>query len=237
MNLGKIERIHSFKINDEDRLEQLLDKCEAMSVLCQKATQHWSLIKFIFQIPLILTSSVMCILNSFDDDKGSMKIPNVVVNGTSVLILALQNNLKVPEKVELFKSLSNNFLQLAHQLEGMEEEEISKNNINTFIEKYDSYVIQCQFEDIPKKIKLEVIELWEGRSIPLQLNGASGLKKKRRESSNGSTPPAMSKLLWKNNNKKNDDLKLSNDNELVHIPQLQMTTSDIELNNNIAEKV
>ena len=232
-----LKRIHSFQIPEEERMGMLLDKCEAMSVLCQKATQHWSLIKFAFQIPLILTSSVMCIMNSFDDDKGSMKIPNVVVNGASVLILALQNNLKVPEKVELFKSLSNNFLQLAHQLEGMEEEEISKNNINTFIEKYDSYVIQCQFEDIPKKIKLEVIELWEGRSIPLQLNGASGLKKKRRESSNGSTPPAMSKLLWKNNNKKNDDLKLSNDNELVHIPQLQMTTSDIELNNNIAEKV
>ena len=231
-------KTYSFISNTRRRKNgMLLDKCEAMSVLCQKATQHWSLIKFAFQIPLILTSSVMCIMNSFDDDKGSMKIPNVVVNGASVLILALQNNLKVPEKVELFKSLSNNFLQLAHQLEGMEEEEISKNNINTFIEKYDSYVIQCQFEDIPKKIKLEVIELWEGRSIPLQLNGASGLKKKRRESSNGSTPPAMSKLLWKNNNKKNDDLKLSNDNELVHIPQLQMTTSDIELNNNIAEKV
>lgn len=237
MTTGLIKRVHSFQIPEEERMGMLLDKCEAMSVLCQKATQYWSLIKFAFQIPLILTSSVMCIMNSFDDDKGSMKIPNVVVNGASVLILALQNNLKVPEKVELFKSLSNNFLQLAHQLEGMEEEDISKNNINTFIEKYDSYVIQCQFEDIPKKIKLEVIELWEGRSIPLQLNGASGLKKKIRNSSNSSTPPAMSKLLWKNNNKKNDNLKLSNDNELVNIPQLQMTTSDIELNRNIAEKV
>ena len=237
MTTGLIKRVHSFQIPEEERMGMLLDKCEAMSVLCQKATQYWSLIKFAFQIPLILTSSVMCIMNSFDDDKGSMKIPNVVVNGASVLILALQNNLKVPEKVELFKSLSNNFLQLAHQLEGMEEEDISKNNINTFIEKYDSYVIQCQFEEIPKKIKLEVIELWEGRSSPLQLNGASGLKKKKNNSSNSSTPPTMNKLLWKNNNKKNDDLKLSNDNELVNIPKLQMTTSDIELNRNIAEKV
>tara|TARA_B110001450_G_scaffold127945_1_gene120350 strand:- start:4950 stop:5633 length:684 start_codon:yes stop_codon:yes gene_type:complete len=178
MSNHHIKRIHSFQIPEEERMGMLLDKCEAMSVLCQKATQHWSLIKFAFQIPLILTSSVMCIMNSFDDDRGNMKIPNVVVNGASVLILALQNNLKVPEKVELFKSLSNNFLQLAHQLEGIDEEDISKNNINTFIEKYDSYVILCQFEDVPKKIKLEVIELWEGRSIPLQLNGASGLKKK-----------------------------------------------------------
>jgi len=186
-----------FQISDEERMGMLLDKCEAMSVLCQKATQHWSLIKFIFQIPLILTSSVMCILNSFDDDKGSMKIPNVVVNGTSVLILALQNNLKVPEKVELFKSLSNNFLQLAHQLEGIEQEDISKNNINTFTEKYDSLVIQCQFEDIPKKIKMEIIDLWneEQRSIPLQLNGASGIKRKKNSRTCTPTSP-KSGNMW-----------------------------------------
>lgn len=210
MNFGKndkIERIHSFKINDEDRLEQLLDKCEAMSVLCQKATQYWSLIKFFFQIPLILTSSIMCILNSFDDDKGNMKIPNVVVNGTSVLILALQNNLKVPEKVELFKSLSNNFLQLAHLIEGMELEDIQKNNINIHTEKYDSLIIQCQFEDIPKKIKLEVIELWEGRSIPLQLNGASGLKKKK---SNSNTPKQISNENINNNWNNEIEIELMN---------------------------
>ena len=185
-----MKRVSSLHISDEDRLNMLLDKCEAMSVLCQKATQHWSLIKFTFQIPLIITSSVMCILNSFDNDKGNMKIPNVVVNGASVLILALQNNLKVPEKVELFKNLSNNFLQLAHQIEGMERDELSKNAINALTEKYDSLVIQCQFEDIKKSIKMEVIELWEGRSVPLQLNGASGIKK--RISSKPSTPTVNS---------------------------------------------
>jgi len=238
MSNHHIKRIHSFQIPEEERMGMLLDKCEAMSVLCQKATQHWSLIKFAFQIPLILTSSVMCIMNSFDDDRGNMKIPNVVVNGASVLILALQNNLKVPEKVELFKSLSNNFLQLAHQLEGIDEEDISKNNINTFIEKYDSYVILCQFEDVPKKIKLEVIELWEGRSIPLQLNGASGLKKKN--SSNSSTPPATSKLLWKNNNKKNDDFNSSTDKDSGNISQLPIISSDVKelnINRNFEENV
>ena len=81
-----MKRISYLHISDDERLNMLLDKCEAMSVLCQKATQHWSLIKFTFQIPLIITSSVMCILNSFDNDKGNMKIPNVVVNGAIDLI-------------------------------------------------------------------------------------------------------------------------------------------------------
>tara|TARA_B110001450_G_scaffold229296_1_gene229765 strand:+ start:201 stop:809 length:609 start_codon:yes stop_codon:yes gene_type:complete len=194
-----MKRISSLHISDEERLNMLLDKCEAMSILCQKATQHWSLVKFAFQIPLIITSSVMCILNSFDNDKGNMKIPNVVVNGASVLILALQNNIKVPEKVELFKNLSNNFLQLAHQIEGMEKDELSKNVINGLTEKYDSLVIQCQFEDIKKSIKIEVIELWDGRSLPLQLNGASGLKKKSLSKPN--TPLANNEntdKLWNN---------------------------------------
>ena len=216
-----LSRIHTFQIKDEDRLGMLLDRCEAMSVLCQRATQQWSFIKFIFQIPLILTSSIMCILNSFDNENGNMKIPNVVVNGASVLILSLQNNLKVAEKVELFKSLSNNFLQLAHQLEGLEEEEITRDSINIFTDKYDSLVIQCQFEDISKKIKLEVIDLWEGRTIPLQLNGASGLKKKK--VSNSPSPNIISNdLINKNNlfnNKKNDDIINNNkeNNIIGHI--------------------
>ena len=88
----------------DERAEKLYDKCECMALLCSKANQRWSLIKFIFQLPLILTSSVMCILNSFDDGKGNMKIPNVVVNGVSVLLVSYQSNLKVAEKCELFKN-------------------------------------------------------------------------------------------------------------------------------------
>jgi hypothetical protein len=163
----------------DERISKLYDKCEAMSVLCQKATNHWSLIKFIFQIPLILTSSVMCILNSFDDGTGNMKIPNVVVNGVSVLLISYQSNLKVAEKCELFKNLSNQFLQLAHDVEGRDHESMDRNDINNLIEKYDSFVVQCLFEDIPEKYKREVIELFEGKSLPLQLNGASGITIKR----------------------------------------------------------
>ena len=163
----------------DDRAEKLYSKCEAMSLLSQKATNHWSLVKFIFQIPLILTSSVMCILNSFDDGKGNMKIANVVVNGVSVLLISYQSNLKVAEKCELFKNLSNQFLQLAHEIEGKEPDSLDRNAVNILIEKYDALISTCLFEDIPKSIKLEVIKIFEGKSLPLQLNGASGLSIKR----------------------------------------------------------
>ena len=162
----------------DERTIKLLDKCEAMSLLSTKASSHWSFIKFVLQMPLILTSSIMCILNSFErEGESNMRIPNVVVNGCSVLIMSLQNNLKVPEKVELFKSLSNQYLILAHSIEAIEPTEITRDMINNWTEKYDSLQLLCQFEDIPQKYKKEIINSWKNRSLPLQLNGASGIKR------------------------------------------------------------
>jgi len=162
----------------DERTIRLLDKCEAMSLLSSKGSSHWSFIKLLFQIPLILTSSIMCILNSFEKDgENNMRIPNVVVNGCSVLILSLQNNLKVPEKVELFKNLSNQYLTLAHAIEALEPETITREMINNFTEKYDALQSQCLFEDIPHKYKIQVVKAWGSRALPLQLNGASGIKR------------------------------------------------------------
>ena len=168
----------------DERAYSLLDKAECMSLLCSKASQRWSLIKFIFQIPLILTSSIMCILNSFDDGHGLMKIPNVVINGVSVLSISYQSTLKVAEKTELFKALSNSFLQLAHEIEGKPPEMLGRDAVNILTEKYDSLLMTVLFEDIPKSIKLEVIKIFEGKALPLQLNGGSGLSAKKRISAN-----------------------------------------------------
>ena len=117
----------------------------------------------------------MCILNSFSDNNNNMKLPNVIVNGVSVLLISYQSNLKVFEKCELFKNLSNQFLQLAHDVEGKDPEELDRNTVNIFIEKYDALISSCLFEEIPKSIKLDVIKIFEGKALPLQLNGGSGL--------------------------------------------------------------
>ena len=163
-------------MDNSDRIMALLDKCEGMAILCNRANEYWGLIKTFFQIPIILTGSVMCILNSFDDGKTTdMKIPNVIVNGLSVLLISYQNQLKVAEKVEIFKSLSNNFLLLAHQIEGLEPDEIDRNMVNNLTDKYDTFVMGCEFRDIPKRYKLEVRKIMKGKVLPLQLNGGSGL--------------------------------------------------------------
>ena len=119
--------------NNTKRSVEVLQKCEAMTLLCTRATHYWSIVKTAFQIPLILTSSIMCILNSFGTVETSMKIPNVVVNGISVILISYQSNLKVAEKVELFKQLSNSFLALAHQIEGMDIEDDAFKHVEAII--------------------------------------------------------------------------------------------------------
>ena len=180
-----------------DKKIQLIDKCEAMSLLCSKSNGRWSFIKLIFQIPLILTSSIMCILNSFETEgKNTMKIPNVVVNGASVLLLSMQSNLKVAEKCELFKSLANQYLVLAHLIENHEQDELTNEQVRNYVDKYDSLIASTLFEDIPTSYKREVMILFDGRHLPLNLNGASGINiKKKRNSGNSSSIEVSSQIV------------------------------------------
>jgi hypothetical protein len=156
-----------------ERKQKLLDRCEAMSLLCIKASYYWSFIKFILSIPVILINSILCILNSLDDKSFDLKIPNVVINGVSVLIMSITQNLKSAEKTEIFKSTSNSFLLLTHEIESYEE--IDNEKINILQEKYDSIIQNVPFEEVPNKIKLEISISFKnmGKAIPVQINGGS----------------------------------------------------------------
>ena len=154
---------------------KLLDKCEAMTLLCTKASSHWSFIKFCFNIPLVVTSSAMAICNSISEDANTMKIPNIVVNAVSVLIMSLNNSIKAGEKFETFKKLSTQFMMLSQEVEGIEEE-ITKEKADILVLKYDNLIADCAFEEIPEKYKLLVASKYSEaeRHVPIQINGITG---------------------------------------------------------------
>tara|TARA_R100001198_G_C5208133_1_gene194526 strand:+ start:257 stop:766 length:510 start_codon:yes stop_codon:yes gene_type:complete len=156
-----------------DRKNILLDRCEAMSLLTIKSSYHWNFIKQILSFPVIVINSILCILNSFDDKNMSLKIPNVIINGISVLIMSITTNLKSAEKTELFKNASNSFLILTHEIEGIGD--IDNEKINILQDKYDAIITSIPFEDIPKKIKLEIATNFKSmnKSLPIQINGNS----------------------------------------------------------------
>ena len=92
-----------------------------------------------------------------------------MVNGCNILVLSFFNQLRVAEKSEHFKNISNDFMKLSHIIESCDIE-----NMIPLSEKYDSLVIQVLFEDIPNKYKKEVINIFKNRYRPIQLNGCSG---------------------------------------------------------------
>ena len=150
--------------------QKLLDKSECMALLCTKANTHWSFIRFLFQIPIIIIATVMVVMNSFSGSGEHMRIANVVVNGCNILILSFFNQLRVAEKTENFKNLSNDFMKLSHSIESNSDVE----DLKMFVEKYDTLIMQVGFEDIPSKYKKEVIDSFKNRHRPIQLNGCSG---------------------------------------------------------------
>ena len=154
---------------------KLLDKCEAMTLLTTKAASHWSFIKFMFHLPLIFTSSAMCIINSISEDASTVKIPNIVVNAISVLIMSLNNSIKAGEKFEIFKKLSQQFMVLSQEIENIEEE-ITKEKADILVLKYDNLITDTAFEDIPEKFKLLVASKYSeaDRHVPIQINGTIG---------------------------------------------------------------
>ena len=161
-------------------IDKLLDKCESMTLLCTKASSHWSFVKFCFNIQLVITSSAMCIINSISQDANAIKIPNIVVNAVSVLLMSLTNSIKASEKFELFKKLSQQFMVLSQEVECLDGE-ITKEKYELIVLKYDNLIADCSFEEIPEKYKLLVATKYTdaNKQIPIQLNGTIGNVVKR----------------------------------------------------------
>ena len=153
---------------------KLLDKAECMTLLCTRTAKHWNTIKIIFNIPLVFTSSAMCIINSISTDANEVKIPNIVVNAVSVLIMSLSNSIKASEKLDLFHRLSIAFMQLSCEIENCNDD-VSVDDLKLLNNKYENLVTQCLFEEIPDYVKQKVINTFEFKHKPIQLNGLSGL--------------------------------------------------------------
>ena len=153
----------------EFKIEKLLSKTEALVLLCSKASGYWSMVKFFFAIPLVLTSSAMCIINSISDDANEVKIPNIVVNAVSVLIMSLNNSIKSSEKCDLFRRLGQQLLLLTGKIEN--DDVIDESEFKLLAMSYENLVNDIPFEDIPNRYKQQVIESFKGRHLPLQLNG------------------------------------------------------------------
>lgn len=165
----------------EEKIEKLLSKTEALVLLCSKAGGYWAFVKFCFAIPLVLTSSAMCVINSISDNAEDVKIPNICVNAVSVLIMSLNNSIKASEKCDLFRRLGQQLLLLTGKIEN--DNEIDEAEFKLLAMTYENLANDVQFEDIPDRYKRQVAESFKDRYLPLQINGCSGNNKNYKRNS------------------------------------------------------
>lgn len=122
-------------------LQSYRDKAYVSNILCEDCSTFYSNLKSLVNIPLILSSSVMAILNSSSFEAETMKIPNVVINSVNALLLSLISNFKLVEKSSNFKSIGNKFNKLCHAIEDKltnDQDNITTEHIRMFITEYDN---------------------------------------------------------------------------------------------------
>jgi hypothetical protein len=158
------------------------DKAYVSAILCDKSSNYYSLLKNIFNVPLILASSLMSILNSSQIEENKLKYINIIVNALTALILSLANNFKFQERATNFKTQGNKFNKLVHSIEDNlvnELNNITTDTLRNFITTYDNINENVDF-DFPYHIKQDVRRLFlNQRVLPNILNcersGASPL--------------------------------------------------------------
>jgi hypothetical protein len=149
------------------------DKAYVTAILCDKSSNYYSLLKNIFNVPLILASSLMSILNSSQIEEKKLKYINIIVNALTALILSLANNFKFQERATNFKTQGNKFNKLVHSIEDNlvnELNNITTDTLRNFITTYDNINENVDF-DFPYHIKQDVRRFFlNQRVLPNILN-------------------------------------------------------------------
>lgn len=154
-------------------LQSYRDMAYVSNTLSEHSSNYYLKLKNIINFPLIVSSSAMTILNSSTFSAEEMKIPNIIINACTTLLLSLMNNFKFVEKTNNFKSVAIKFNKLTHAIENKltnEMDTITIEQINTFILEYDNLNEQLDYpypQFIRKKIKGRYVGK---RTLPSILN-------------------------------------------------------------------
>ena len=179
-------------MNNINILKEYRDKTYIYQVLTTKTNEYYSQIKQIINIPLIISSSIMTICNSGSFDADSMKVPNIVVNAVTALLISLINNYKIIEKQQTFRNLSIKYMTLLHDIEDKiaNDVNIEPDEVRTIIKQYDDLISQTEYI-IPSHIQKKTKRLYQGKKhLPIILNGDS-VENPSRPISNGENHPII----------------------------------------------
>ena len=154
-------------------LQEYRDKCFVYNILCEKSYEYYSKLKSVVSIPLIVSSSIMTIMNSGTFDPETMQVPNIAINAITAFFISIMNQFKLSEKASSFRNLSLRYMQLLHYIEdklNTEGNGIDAQDFRDIIKSYDDLASQNEFL-IPNHIKNKVRKVYTGHKyLPNILN-------------------------------------------------------------------
>ena len=149
-------------------LESYRDKAYITSILCAQISEHFEFLRSIINIPLILSSSVMTVMNSMNEtNSNEIKISNIVLNTWTSLILSLVGNFKLTEQATNFKQIDIKMNKLTHKIEdflSIDLESTKIEDIRAIINEYDSLNESLDFP-FPNFIKNRVKKVYSGKKV------------------------------------------------------------------------
>ena len=143
-NTNKFPREHI------ELLQNIKDKAFVTSILCSKSCAFFSWIRTLINIPLILSSGAMTILNSMSDiNTTEIKYANIILNSCTVTILSLVGNFKLAERELSFRQAQIKMDKLYHHIEDKLLIDPSNCTIGDVRDIIKEYVIIYEHLDYP----------------------------------------------------------------------------------------
>jgi hypothetical protein len=165
-------------MNEEiEELDQYKDYTYIMYILCDKTSSYYSKIKNTINIPIVVCSTGLSMMNSFTsyDIEFSHKIQyiSITLNIFIALSLSILNIFKITEKEFFFSSQSTKFLKMYNKinLEISKERTTTVANCDIFgiITEYNILCEHIQFH-FPSHIRNRVIKRYRRYKLPFLAN-------------------------------------------------------------------
>jgi len=133
------------------------ERCFINSLLFEQMMNHNIFVRNFLNLPLIIISAVLTILNSLLD-QNDMKVINIVLNGVVGLILSIMNNFNINDKIATFKNEKNKIIKLQHKIDNYLNTcgDIEVKDVEEIISQYDLIIEEVEYpilDFIKKKIK------------------------------------------------------------------------------------
>ena len=155
-------------------LDDHLDKSFIYSVLLNQSHCYYGRLKTLLKVPLILTSSVMSVINGNIENSESLKIVNITFNLLTAIILGLTATFNIEQKYQNFLQAEKKFLKLSSKIEQRllnEDDVIYTEFINEIMNEYDVIVESIDY-DIPASICKKVrAQYATKKTLPHLING------------------------------------------------------------------